>query len=224
MTSTRTASVLAAATALSIAALALPATASAQTGTTVGAPGSAQYQTPTAAMDDPQQLCGTVYVGEYDSALRPAPLPDQAKAIAGLPVQVVDPDGTVVHTVTTNAHGGYCIDDTQVLDGNLDGTLDRHISVDQSTIDAYNAQPGIDTLTLTDISWDQEFVAQVATDPMAMFSYLDMTTYKLHNANIAFSETAAPAEPMGSVESASLQFFNLPEVLRGMLHGGAMGS
>ena len=221
---TRTTGALVSATALTLAGLAMPATASAQTGITVGEPGSAQYQAPTASMEDPQQLCGTVYVGEYDSALRPAPLPDEAKAIAGLPVQVVDPDGNVAHTVTTNAHGGYCIDDTLVFDSNEDGTLDRHLSVDQAAIAAYNAQPGVDTLTLTKVSWDQDFIAEVAEDSMAMFSYLDTVTYKLHNANIAFSETPAPPEPMGSTESASLQFLNLPEILRGMLHGGAMGS
>lgn len=221
---TRTTGALVSATALGLAGLAAPATAAAQTAITVGAPGSAQYQAPTAAMEDPQQLCGTVYVGEYDTALRPAPLPDEAKAIAGLPVQVVDPDGSVAHTVTTNAHGGYCIDDTFVFDSNEDGTLDRHLSVDQAAIDAYNAQPGVDTLTLTKVSWDQDFIAQLAEDSMAMFSYLDTVTYKLHNANIAFSETPAPPEPTGSVESASLQFLNLPEILRGMLHGGAMGS
>lgn len=214
---TRTLAV-AAATALTLSAAPALAHAQGDAGITVGEPGSAEYQAPTAAPADPQQYCGTAYVGEYDDAIGAAPLPDDAKAIVGLPVVLAGGDGEHLSTTLTNSTGGYCLSIPAVAPDEI------YFTIDEDRLAEYNSVPGHSTLAKTNQVFDQEMMSRAMDDISIFMMYLDLTTYKYHNANIAFSETAPPPEPMGSVESASLQFFNLPQILSGMLHGGAMGS
>lgn len=218
MTSTLTARAMAAATALAISAFAMPATATAQTGITVGAPGSALDSIPD---DDAANttVCGTVYVGAYDlSDIRPPERPDDARAVSGLTVSFV---GSQTISDVTDEHGRYC------LDGALNYSSDTaHFAYDTAAIDAYNAQPGAQKLDLTfHVAGPDD--TDFRSDPNMILKYLyDAQTMKLWKFDIAFEqEPPAPApDSSGSLAGGSSMLFSIPEVLRGMLHGGNLGS
>lgn len=182
---------------------------------TVGAAGSAKHENPT----ENGKWCGTAYVGKDDGSLHGENPPQDAKAIAGLPVLLLSTSDEEVSRVVTNASGGYCFSpEVEGFD---------HVSIDTSAIDTHNSAPGIAKLTLTHSDPDDYVAALDANDQQVIgkFIYIQVTVepyvVAFHNLNFAFDETPPPPKPVGSVETYMLQFFNLPEILRGMLHGGA---
>lgn len=218
MTITRSTGALAAAAALTVTGFAMPATANAQDGITVGEPGSAQVSTPS----EIAQLCGTAYVGEHDqdAEIKPVDIPEGARAIAGLTVRLVSESdwNPFDQVVTTDANGRYCF--TGSAEAGQPMPAGGHISIDEEQVATFNAIPENGNLTKTyqvPIFPEEQFMDSLA------YAY-EMGSAQFWKFDIAFDHTPPPAEPMGSVDSASLQFFNLPEILRGMLHGGNLGS
>lgn len=216
----------AAATALMVGATPALAHAQDDSGITIGEPGSALVAIPS----EPLQMCGTAYVGEYDhTQLSPVEMPEGAKAVAGLTVIGMNetPNLEFYEEVVTDAHGRYCFQAGPET-GNAPPGMGGVLSIDESQLAAYNAQDGVAELTKT---YQVPSVPELAegedpaewTQRLMSYSY-DLASGQQWKFDIAFDEAEPEPEPMGSVESASLQFFNLPEILRGMLHGGAMGS
>lgn len=209
---------VAAATAMAFAGLAMPATAAAQTGITVGTPGSALDATP-GAEASPGTACGTVYVGDYDSSgIRPPERPSDARAIEGLTVSFI---GAQTVTDVTDANGRYC------LDGALSyGNETSRFEYDTAAVEAYNAQPDAQKLDMTfHVAGPDD--TEFWSDPNMLLKYLyDPTSMQLWKFDIAFDqEPPAPVpDSGGSLAGGSSMLFSIPEVLRGMLHGGAMGS
>lgn len=218
MAITRTARALAAGSALAVAILTIPATAAAQTAIAVGAPGSALDATPDSGAPS-GTTCGTVYVGAYDaSGPRPAERPADARAIQGLTVSFI---GSQTVTDVTDANGRYC------LAGALNyGNETSRFEYDTSAIEAYNAQPGAQKLDQTFHVAGPDDTAFWSDQNMLLKYLYDPSSMQLWKFDIAFDqEPPAPApDSGGSMAGGSSMIFSIPEVLRGMLHGGAMGS